>query len=101
MALQPAAMLADELRVGPSWASVTPVVPPATPPTLFIQRSASDVVLRWETNATGFVLQKSQTVSGDGLWEDTSTLTVIVQGFFNSTNAGNGAKEFFRLYKTE
>ncbi len=101
LALQPATMLADELRVGPSWASVTPVVPPATSPTLLIQRSGGDVVLRWETNATGFVLQKSQTVSSDGLWEDTSTLTGIVQGFFNSTNVGNGAKEFFRLYKTE
>ncbi len=99
--LQPAAMLADELRIGPSWASVTPNVPPAVPPTLLVQRNGSDVVLRWETNAPGFVLQKSQTVSGDGLWEDSSAPTGVAQGFFNSTNPLNGAMEFFRLYKTE
>ncbi len=99
--VQPALMVADELRIGPSWASVTPVVPPTAPPTLLVQRSGTDVVLRWETNSTGFVLQKSQTISGDALWEDASTSTGVDQGFFNSTNAISGPMEFFRLYRTE
>src|ERR1039458_7315529 len=53
---EPATIIAYELRVGASWASVTPPAESQTVPVLNISRSGNTSVLSWTTNAPGFLL---------------------------------------------
>ena len=88
----PAKLVADELRVGFTWASVTP----SARPTLAIGRSGSTVSLLWPTNAGVFVLEGATTLPG--------TWTVVTNSpVVNGTNysvvvdAAPSASRFFRL----
>src|SRR5207248_3092635 len=56
-AAEPAVVFADEIRVGTSWASVTPPAESQVVPSLSILRSVGSDVLSWTTNAPGFVLE--------------------------------------------
>ena len=54
---EPAGIIADEIRVGPSWASVTPPAESPEVPSLSISRSGNNSALSWSTNSPGFVLE--------------------------------------------
>jgi hypothetical protein len=82
---------ADELRVGTTWAAVTPPEIPA----LDITLSGNVATLCWNTNAACFLLEQSATFSNG--WTGNSN-PVIVTGGSNivSVAATNGAR-FYRL----
>lgn len=86
---------ADELRVGFSWAEVTPPAPPK----LAIQRQGANVVVSWPTNQTaGFVLEANPNIQDSGGWEAVSE-PVVVQGSENTVTLPATGKRFFRLKK--
>ena len=86
----------DELRVGYSWADVTPPAAPKLTATL----SGANIVISWPTNgSSGFVLQSNPVVSDAGGWE-TESASVVVSGSNNTvTVSANTGRKFFRLAK--
>lgn len=86
----------DELRVGFSWADVTPPAPPA----LSIALTGTDAVLSWPTNnSSGYALEANAQVVDSGGWESVGQ-PVVVQGanYTVTVSAGSGQR-FFRLAK--
>jgi hypothetical protein len=67
------------------------------PPVLTIASAAPNVVLSWPTNATGFSLQQTATLSATNNWA-TNNSPVVVSGTNNTVTeaASNGAR-FYRL----
>jgi hypothetical protein len=96
-ALQPAAMLADELRIGGSWSSVTPPGPGTVVPALSVNLAAAKVVLAWPTNAPGFLLESSSSLSISNAWTTLSDSVLIVGSQYTVTNAISGGTKFYRL----
>ena|ERR1043165_2033741 len=94
---EPAGILADEVRVGTSWASVTPPAESAVQPTLNLSRSGNMNVLSWTTNAPGFVLESASTVSSPAAWARVSTPIFIIGGQFTVTNTTSSGTVFYRL----
>jgi hypothetical protein len=93
----PSRSYGDEVRVGLTWADVTPV--PVATPTLTIVHNPNDTVtMSWPTAATGYNLE-SNTNLVSGTWSPV-TNSVIVSGT-NSTITVNStsANQFFRLKK--
>lgn len=86
--------VADEVRVGFSWAEVTP----AAPPSLAIALTGNSAVLSWSTNATGYVLESNLKVDDSGGWEAVGA-PVVVQGGNNTATVSISGKKFFRLKK--
>jgi hypothetical protein len=93
----PAAMTFDELRIGRTWASVTPT--PSVSVSLSIAHSGSSAVLSWPTNSpSDFALQSIGSLVGDpDGWMPVAT-PVVVQGTNNTVtiNPATGRK-FYRL----
>ena len=77
---QPGAMTVDELRIGSSWASVTPSAIPE--PILEAFTTANQVMLSWSTNAVGFLLETSATLNNVGTWATVATPYLIANGKF-------------------
>jgi len=93
----PSRSYGDEVRVGLTWADVTPVAV-ATPALQIARNGDRTVTMSWPTAATGYNLEITGSLSSPA-WA-TVTNTVIVSGT-NSTvtvNASNG-NQFFRLKK--
>jgi len=70
---------------------VTPFAPQLT-----INRSESNVILTWPTNAAGFTLQ-SPTNLAPAVWSSVSPTPVVVNGQNAVTNPVSGTQKFFRL----
>jgi hypothetical protein len=96
---EPAGIIADELRVGLSWASVTPPEAPQPIPTLSIIPSGASVVLAWPTNAPGFNLQATPSLSNSSGWTNVPTTPSVVAGQYTVTNSPSGNSVFYRLQK--
>jgi hypothetical protein len=94
---EPAGIIADEIRVGASWASTTPPAEVAAPPALNLQRNGSTIVLSWTTNAPGFVLQSAAALTNGAAWNDVQSLVYVVNGSFTVTNPAAGGQLFYRL----
>jgi hypothetical protein len=95
---EPSSMTVDELRIGTSWASVTP---PGTvsKPTLNISRSTNAVVLSWSTNAVGFVLQSAPALGAPPSWSP-SPLPVYISGTqYTATDSISADATFYRLQR--
>jgi hypothetical protein len=92
---QPDTVIADELRIGPTWASVTPPGPPA----LCITRSGSDLILSWPTNAHRFVLETTPTLNTTSLWTQFIRPTYLIGDQFVVTNGIAAGTSFYRLRK--
>jgi len=87
--------VADELRVGFSWAEVTPLAPPV----LSVALSGTDAVVSWPTNnSEGYVLQGNPKVEDSGGWEAVGT-PVVVQGENYTVTIPATGTQFFRLQK--
>ena len=60
-------------------------------PTLVIQRSGPNVIISWDSNASGFILQQTINLSNPASWSATSG------GFNGMTVPASGATKFYRL----
>ena len=91
----PAVMVFDELRIGTTWASVTPssVVPP---PALSIRREGASVILSWPDSASGFVLEGTFSLTPIS-WEEIFAEVVTENGIHSVTLSAEDAHGFFRL----
>jgi uncharacterized repeat protein (TIGR03803 family) len=69
----------------------------ALPPELTIISSAPNVVLKWPTNATGFILQSTANLAPPAVWATNSAPPVIINGQNTVTIPISGPQLFFRL----
>ena len=94
-AMEPANGIFDELRIGTSWASVTP---PAQPLLLNYATDGANLILSWSTNLTGFTLQTSPGLAGSNtFWTGVSCPVSVVNGQYTVTNPISSGSQFFRL----
>ncbi len=91
---QPKTVLVDELRIGYSWAAVTP----QANPTLSVSYISGKVVLYWPTNAAGYQLQVAADLSGTDSWTNVPNSPAVSGKLLKLTNSPAGAA-FFRLRK--
>ncbi|HZV34943.1 MAG TPA: hypothetical protein VFB72_10255, partial [Verrucomicrobiae bacterium] len=94
-ASEPAKGIFDELRIGTSWASVTP--PAQQPPWLNFAVNGTNLILSWSTNSTGFTLQSSPSLLSSNNWSAVSAPVTVVNGQYMVTNPISGGTQFFRL----
>jgi hypothetical protein len=92
---QPKTTLVDELRIGYSWAAVTP----PGPPTLVALLSGGNLVLKWPTNAAGYQLQLSSTLATSATWTNVPGTPVLSGKEFLLTNSPLTTTLFYRLRK--
>jgi len=93
---EPAVIIADEIRVGPSWASVTPPAEFTVVPSLNISRSGNLTLLSWTTNAPGFVPERAATLADPGVWAALNAPVYLSGDQYVLTNL-DAAPAFFRL----
>jgi hypothetical protein len=94
---EPAGIIADEIRVGPSWASVTPRAESPNIPSLSVSRSANTTVLMWPTNAPGFVLESSAALANPASWTGVIGPIYTVGDQYTVTNVTASGMTFYRL----
>ena len=97
---EPAVVYADEIRVGTSWASVTPPAESDDIPVLGISQSVSNSVLSWTTNAPGFLLETSSTVV-NGSWSNVLGFVYVSGGNYVVTNNTSVGLTYYRLRKPQ
>ena len=66
-------------------------------PQLTITHSATNVVLAWPANATGFTLQSTTNLAPPAVWLTNSPAPVVVNGQNTVTNPITSSRRFFRL----
>jgi hypothetical protein len=93
---EPAQIIADELRVGQSWASVTPPAALIPPPPLNLQRSGDEVTLSWSTNAEGFLLETNAHLTPGG-WSPVIGPVYDAGAQYVMTNDIGGTSRYYRL----
>ena len=71
---------------------------PVISPLLSAGKQGANVILKWPTNAPGFVLQWATNL-GSGNWSNATPLPTIVSGEFTVTNSLNDRLRFYRLRK--
>jgi len=87
--------VADELRVGYSWAEVTP----QAPPTLTVVQSGTNAVLSWPSfYGSDYVLQGNSNVTS-GTWSSVTNAVTVSSGNNNVTVPARGSARYFRLLK--
>jgi hypothetical protein len=96
---QPETAIADELRIGPTWASVTPTEPAL--PDLEISRFGTNVVMSWPANAAGFVLETSATLDATNLWSQLSAPVYVIGTRLCVTNGASAGAAFYRLNRVQ
>ena len=69
------------------------------PPSLAISRAPNHVVLWWETNASGFVLEQTSSLSASSVWNVVSAPAVVLGDQYVVTNGVTQSPGFFRLRK--
>src|SRR5688572_12034638 len=62
-------------------------------PTLVIQRSGPNVIISWDSNASGFILQETINLSNPASWSATSG------GFNGMSVPASGPTKFYRLHR--
>jgi len=95
-AAEPAQLIADEIRVGQSWASVTPPAAVISPPLLNILRTGSNVALSWTTNAEGYVLESAPDLNSNP-WSPVTGAVYVSGAEFMMTNGIGTASRYYRL----
>jgi hypothetical protein len=93
----PAVSYADEIRIGQTWADVTPI-PIATPSLNIARNSDGTVTMSWPTIATGYNLESTVNLS-PATWAAV-TNSIVVSGTNSTvTVSANNGNQFFRLRK--
>jgi probable HAF family extracellular repeat protein len=67
------------------------------PPLLGISRQGNHIVLSWETNAIGFVLEQSSSLGSSALWNTNPAPVYVTGRQFVVTNHVGGGHQFYRL----
>jgi uncharacterized repeat protein (TIGR03803 family) len=67
------------------------------PPQLTVIPSATHVILKWPTNATGFTLHSTTNLGSSTVWSTNSAAPVVVNGRYTVTNPISAKQQFFRL----
>lgn len=98
IASEPLSINADELRVGDSWASVTPTTSEARP-ILTIARALPNVVITWPTNNSGFTLEALTNLSFTNAWMAVTNSVDTVDTNYSATIDASMGTSFFRLRK--
>lgn len=88
--------VADELRLGVTWALVTPPAPAVTSPGLTITRVGNSVTVSWPASFIGFVLEGSPSLPGI-TW--TTIPHVTNEGNNEATLNASSGNQFLRLKK--
>ena len=96
LSTQPVVII-DELRIGASWASVTPPGPIPANPTLTASSAAAHIILSWPTNAPNFTLEAASTPVGPGAWSPVGATVYTVGDHFVVTNSLPQSSLFYRL----
>ena len=96
-AAEPAQIIADEVRIGTNWASVTPPAIPPAPPTLNATLAAGKILLAWTTNAPDFTLESAAALTNGFSWSVVGAPVNVIGSQFVVTNNASGAGSFFRL----
>ncbi len=91
----PSKVVADELRVGLTWASVTEPAPAV----LEITLNGPAVALFWPTNPPGLFLQSSLDLNPPVNWIDSVDVPAVSGQRFTVTNSAFGDAQFYRLRK--
>jgi hypothetical protein len=69
------------------------------PPSLGISRGADYVVLSWNTNAPGFILQQTASMLGSNTWTNVPTSPAEMSNRYVVTNNSDADRSFFRLIR--
>jgi hypothetical protein len=87
--------MVDELRIGHTWAGVTPLPPIA----LSITLAGNNAVITWPTNGSaGFTLQSSMQLGNGSIWASIGPDSI--QGTNHTLSvAVSHAPQYFRLIK--
>ena len=67
------------------------------PPPLALSLLGTNVVLTWPTNAEGFTLHSTTTLTTPPVWSPVSTLPVVVDGQNVLTNLATEPQQYYRL----
>jgi uncharacterized repeat protein (TIGR03803 family) len=67
------------------------------PPQLALVHSASNAILSWPTNTTGFTLQSTTNLNSPADWSTVSPAPAVVNGKHTVTNPVSGTQKFYRL----
>jgi uncharacterized repeat protein (TIGR03803 family) len=67
------------------------------PPQLAIDRSGTNVIITWPTNAAGFTLQSATNLVSSSAWNTNLPAPVVVNGHNTVTNPIRGIQQFYRL----
>lgn len=98
--LEPASIVADELRVGTNWAGVTPGTNTAATPSpvpLNVSYSAGSAIITWPTNFSSWRLQGTSTlVNGSNAWTNVTAPAGIVGTNYSVTDPVSG-RNYYRL----
>jgi hypothetical protein len=94
---EPATIIADELRIGTTWASVTPRG--KVPPWLNIARAGTKSILSWPLTAPDYTLETATVFGSGGGWTTVSSPVFILGDEFVATNTSSTANTFYRLRK--
>ncbi len=91
---------ADEVRVGRSWADVTPPAPVvAAPPKLSVALSNSTAIISWPTSATGFNLEGAANLNSPISWAPVANPVTVVGTNNTVAVSATSGNQFFRLKK--
>jgi outer membrane protein assembly factor BamB len=82
---------------GPDYATV--VYREELPVSLSVRSSANALILSWPTNATGFTLQSTPSLTPPVTWLYVTNPPAVLGGLFTVTNPVSGDSQFFRLKK--
>lgn len=96
---EPAAMIADELRIGTNWAQVTPLFTDSAPTLSVAIIDFQTVQLSWPTNVTGYNLQSAGQLLATGTpWSNVAGSPSVIGLQFVLTNTLSGTN-YYRLSK--
>ena len=84
---------------GPNFMVFRPLANRELLPTLSISLSATNVLLAWPTNSTGFTLEQSLALASNGNWIPVTSNVVVVSGSNVATLPRGEENRFFRLAK--
>jgi hypothetical protein len=98
-AAEPAVIIGDEVRVGASWASVTPPAEVAAPPELSLSQFGDTSVLAWPGDAPGFLLEAASAFAAANSWTGIDAPVYLSDGQFVVTNPTSSGSLFYRLRK--
>ena len=89
----PAKLVADEVRVGVTWAQVTPPAPPV----LALQKPGTGLTLVWSTNSPVFAVQSASSLAPSAIWANESSSPTINGTNYTFVVQPTNVARFYRL----